>query len=239
MKESCFQSWTGLGDLPPPTFKCQFPCESGRSQAPRLHQGDGRADPAKDNQIAEWFCERRNQLGRKPAGKQAQCKLAQQPASRDQPRVQQPAWSAMVKVKPARNIGINQLDGGKCRNQLKILNQLDDKTLQRPAQNIESSEVRNGCCSAFNEKEIKVNKACKALNAKGHKVQHCQNFSEAFTTAICFVSNGLNLHRGYIYEQQKMQKKGGVHEQNRLIKFTAQPWEDSRKPARRGALPSV
>ncbi|KZV32424.1 hypothetical protein F511_44737 [Dorcoceras hygrometricum] len=34
-KESCFQSWTGLGDLPPPTLKCQFPCESGRSQAPR------------------------------------------------------------------------------------------------------------------------------------------------------------------------------------------------------------
>ncbi|KZV27081.1 hypothetical protein F511_14101 [Dorcoceras hygrometricum] len=31
-------AWIGLGDLPPPTLKFQFPCESGRSQAPRRQQ---------------------------------------------------------------------------------------------------------------------------------------------------------------------------------------------------------
>ncbi|KZV35829.1 hypothetical protein F511_18303 [Dorcoceras hygrometricum] len=44
-KESCFQSWTGLGDLPPPTLKCQFPCDSGRSQAPRRQQGNALKHP--------------------------------------------------------------------------------------------------------------------------------------------------------------------------------------------------
>ncbi|KZV53060.1 ABC transporter C family member 10-like [Dorcoceras hygrometricum] len=44
-KESFFQSWTGLGDLPPPTLKCQFPCESGRSQAPRRQQAAAGSKP--------------------------------------------------------------------------------------------------------------------------------------------------------------------------------------------------
>ncbi|KZV43397.1 hypothetical protein F511_21989 [Dorcoceras hygrometricum] len=39
-EESCFQSWTGLGDLPPPTLKCQFSCDSSRSQAPRRQHGN-------------------------------------------------------------------------------------------------------------------------------------------------------------------------------------------------------
>ncbi|KZV17059.1 hypothetical protein F511_21169 [Dorcoceras hygrometricum] len=39
-------SWIGLGDLPPPTLKCQFPCESGRSQAPRRQQETGSGSAA-------------------------------------------------------------------------------------------------------------------------------------------------------------------------------------------------
>ncbi|KZV55665.1 long chain acyl-CoA synthetase 1-like [Dorcoceras hygrometricum] len=32
-----------------------------------------------------------------------------------------------------------------------------------------SSDVNNGCFNTFNGKDLKVNKACKPLNDKGHK----------------------------------------------------------------------
>ncbi|KZV24619.1 hypothetical protein F511_38190 [Dorcoceras hygrometricum] len=38
-------------------------------------------------------------------------------------------------------------------------------------------------CSALNEESSESTKHAIALNAKGHKVQHCQNFPEAFITA--------------------------------------------------------
>ncbi|KZV39803.1 hypothetical protein F511_19088 [Dorcoceras hygrometricum] len=43
--EATVVSWIGLGDLPRPTLKCQFPYDSGRSQAPRCQQGNALKHP--------------------------------------------------------------------------------------------------------------------------------------------------------------------------------------------------
>ncbi|KZV29978.1 pentatricopeptide repeat-containing protein-like [Dorcoceras hygrometricum] len=63
---------------------------------------------------------------------------------------------------------------------------------------ISSSEVSNGCCNAFNEKELKVNKACKALNATGHKLRVDVNDGQLYCSLrLVSCSLRLVLREGY------------------------------------------
>ncbi|KZV20828.1 hypothetical protein F511_42181 [Dorcoceras hygrometricum] len=71
-------------------------------------------------------------------------------------------------------------------------------------------------CSALNEDSSESTKPAIALNAKGHKVQHCQNFTEAFTTATPLCPTDRIAQKGISREEAGSSERC-AQEQNEII----------------------